>query len=116
ASQILTAMERAQSADPRPENRYGSTVHKQVYTYGMLDTSPTILDRSYGMAWGIGGWLLTAFMARVGPEKGQTFRERVAREIMTTFASQYTEEISMRQALDVEIAQRYQRKSTGEKF
>ncbi len=116
ASQILTAMERVQSADPRPENRYGSTVHKQVYTYGMLDTSPTILDRSYGMAWGVGGWLLTAFMARIGPENGQALRERVAREITTTFASQYTEEISMRQALDVEIAQRYQRKSTGEKF
>lgn len=116
ASQILTAMERVQSANPRPENRYGSTVHKQVYSYGMLDLSPTILDRSYGMAWGIGGWLLTAFMTRVGPERGQELRERVANEITTTFASHYTDEISMRQALEVPIAQRYQRKSTGEKF
>jgi NADPH:quinone reductase-like Zn-dependent oxidoreductase len=116
ASQILTAMERVQGANPKPENRYGSTIHKQVYSYGMLDLSPTILNRNYGMAWGIGGWLLTAFMARMGPEKGQELRERVAREITTTFASHYTDEISMAQALEVAVAQRYQRKSTGEKF
>jgi len=28
---------------------------KQVYIYGVLDFSPTILNRAYGMTWGIGG-------------------------------------------------------------
>ena len=116
ASQILTAMERVASRNPAPENRYGSTTHKQVYSYGMLDTSPTIVDRTYGMAWGIGGWLLTAFIARVGPEKAQALQQRVAREITSTFASHYTDEISLAQALQVDIAQRYHRKATGEKF
>ncbi|MFT4561156.1 MAG: NADPH2:quinone reductase [Gammaproteobacteria bacterium] len=115
-SQILTAMERVASSNPAPENRYGSTTHKQVYSYGMLDTSPTILDRTYGMAWGIGGWLLTAFLARIGSEKAQALRQKVAREITTTFASHYTDEISLAEALQVDVAQRYHRKATGEKF
>jgi NADPH:quinone reductase len=115
-SQILTAMERVASSNPAPENRYGSTTHKQVYSYGMLDTSPTVLDRTYGMAWGVGGWLLTAFIARVGPEQAQALRHRVAREITSTFASHYTDEISLEEVLQVDIAHRYHRKATGEKF
>lgn len=116
ASNILTAMERVYGANAKPSDRYGSTVHKQVYSYGFLDTSPTILERNYGMAWGVGGWLLTAFLQRVGGEKAQALREKVAKEITTTFASDYTDEISLEQVIDVDIARRYQRKSTGDKF
>ena len=116
ASQILTAMERVAERDPSPSNRYGSTTHKQVYLYGVLDSSPTILNRSYGMAWGIGGWLLPSFLAKVGLPKGNELRQRVAKEIKTTFASIYTEEISLAEALRPETAQRYQRKATGEKY
>jgi NADPH:quinone reductase-like Zn-dependent oxidoreductase len=116
ASDILSAMERVAGRNPSPANRYGSTTHKQVYVYGSLDQSETNLDRTYGMAWGIGGWLMPSFLARVGPEKAQAMRERVAREITTTFASQYTQEISLAEALDAEIARRYQRKATGEKY
>ena len=116
ASNILTAMERVQGANAKPSDRYGSTVLKQVCSYGFLDTGPTILERNYGMAWGIGGWLLTAFLQRVGGERAQALREKVANEITTTFASDYTDEISLAQVLDVDIARRYQRKSTGDKF
>ena len=116
ASQILTAMERVAGRDSSPSNRYGSTTHKQVYLYGVLDSSPTVLNRSYGMAWGVGGWLLPSFLARVGIEKGDELRQRVASEITTTFASHYTQEISLAEALQVQTAQRYQRKATGEKY
>jgi NADPH2:quinone reductase len=116
ASNILTAMERVAERNPSPANRYGSTTHKQVYLYGSLDTSETVLDRTYGMAWGIGGWLVLNFLARVGPQKTQQMRERVAQEITTTFASHYTQEISLTEALDAETARRYQRKATGEKY
>ena len=62
ASQILNAMEEAASSGAQEYSRYGSAVHKQVYIYGGLDTSPTILTRNFGMAWGLGGWLLTPFL------------------------------------------------------
>lgn len=116
ASNILTAMERVAERNPSPGNRYGSTTHKQVYLYGSLDTSETVLDRTYGMAWGIGGWLVLNFLTRVGPQKTQEMRELVAREITTTFASHYTQEISLAEALDADTARRYQRKATGEKY
>jgi NADPH2:quinone reductase len=115
-SDILTAMERVAGRNPSPANRYGSTTHKQVYLYGSLDTSETLLDRTYGMAWGVGGWLVLNFLARVGPQKTQEMRERVAQEITTTFASHYTREISLAEALDAETARRYQRKATSEKY
>ncbi|MCZ6772208.1 MAG: zinc-binding dehydrogenase [Proteobacteria bacterium] len=116
ASQILIAMERVAGRDSSPSNRYGSTTHKQVYLYGVLNSSPTVLNRSYGMAWGVGGWLLPNFLARIGTEKGDELRQRVASEITTTFASHYTQVISLAEALQVQTAQRYQRKATGEKY
>jgi len=116
ASKVLTCMERVAGRNPKPSDRYGSTTHKQVYLYGALDTGNTVLDRTYGMAWGVGGWLMPNFLARVGGARSAELRERVAAEIGTTFASHYTDEISLAEALDVKIAQRYQRKATGEKF
>src|SRR5215468_4065157 len=105
AGQILTCMERAASRGAEEYSRYGSTTHKQVYIYGGLDRGPTELTRAFGMAWGIGGWLLTSFLHKVGPEEAQKLRERVAREIKTTFASTYTKEVSLAEALQLgEIA------------
>ncbi len=77
---------------PRREySRYGSTVHKQAYLYGRLDNSPTTLDTAaVGMAWGIGGWLLTPFLQNAGAETIGRLRDRVAAELTTTFASTYT--------------------------
>lgn len=115
-SDILTCMEAAASANEPGFNRYGSSVHKQLYIYGGLDTSPTELRRAYGMAWGIGGWLLTPFLPRIGPEATERLRRRVADEVKTTFASHYVREISLREALSLEHIAVYNRRATGEKY
>jgi NADPH:quinone reductase-like Zn-dependent oxidoreductase len=116
ASQILTAMEAAANRSAGSYSRYGSSVHKQVYIYGSLDTGPTELVRAYGMAWGLGGWLLTPFLMKLGPEGVQRLRQRVADELKTTFASHYTAEISLAEALDPKVIAAYNRKGTGAKY
>jgi NADPH:quinone reductase-like Zn-dependent oxidoreductase len=116
AGQILTAMEIAANQRATTYSRYGSTVYKQVYIYGGLDTGPTELNRAYGMAWGLGGWLLTPFMMKIGPAEGQKLRERVAAEIKTTFASHYTSTITLAEALQPDIIAAYNRRATGEKY
>ena len=116
ASTILSAMEAAAARTPGAYSIYGSVKHKQVYLYGGLDTSATTLNRGYGMAWGVGGWLLPNFLARVGQEVATRLRTRVATEMKTTFASHYTNEISLAEALDADIVAHYNSKSTGKKF
>jgi NADPH:quinone reductase-like Zn-dependent oxidoreductase len=118
ASQLLAAMERAvgQRAGTAAFNRYGSNVHKQVYIYGGLDRGPTELIRQYGMSWGLGGWLLTNFLAKAGPDRGAALRQRVADELTTTFASSYAKEVSLAGALDLDELLIYSRQATGEKY
>ena len=116
AGQILAAMEAALVAKTPPTGPYGSPVHKQVYVYGRLDPSPPALVANVGMAWGVGGWLLFHFLQRIGAEEAQKLRQRVASEITTTFASHYTREITLAQALEPEIIRAYYRRATGEKF
>ena len=116
ASKILLAMEAAAARTPGAYSIYGSIAHKQVYSYGSLDFSPTVLNRAYGMAWGVGGWLLPNFLAKAGMETAVRLRKRVADELHTTFASHYTDEISLSDALDADIVKRYNAKKTGEKF
>ena len=116
AAQILTAMEAVQSKKILNFNRYGSTVHKQVYIYGGLDLGPTELARAFGMAWGIGGWLLPNFLEKAGSQTGERLRRRVADELTTTFASHYTRSVSLQEALEPEIIAAYHRRATGEKY
>ncbi|MCV7205142.1 zinc-binding dehydrogenase [Mycolicibacterium peregrinum] len=116
ASQILNGMERAANATAAQYSRYGSSVHKQVYIYGSLDTGPTVLTRNFGMAWGVGGWLLTPFLAGAGPETIARLRARVAAELTTTFASAYTQEVSLAGMLKPEAFNSYLQKATGEKY
>ncbi|MBK9546751.1 MAG: zinc-binding dehydrogenase [Dehalococcoidia bacterium] len=116
ASQVLTAMEIAASRGAGEYSRYGSAMHKQVYIYGGLDRTPTVLNRAYGMAWGIGGWLLTPFLTKLGPEVTQRLRDRVASSITTTFASTYTREVSLREVLQPEHIAVYGRQATGSKY
>jgi hypothetical protein len=116
ASQILTCMEIAANRKATSYSRYGSTTHKQVYIYGGLDRGPTILNRSFGMAWGIGGWLLTPFLQKIGAEAAQRLRERVAAEIKTTFASHYARRVSLAEALQLEAIAGYGKQATGAKF
>jgi NADPH:quinone reductase len=115
ASRILTAMEVVASAGAE-FSRYGSAVHKQVYIYGGLDRGPTELNRGYGMAWGIGGWLLTPFLAKVGPQKTGELRQQVADGLTTIFASQYTDTVTLAGALTPEAIAVYGRQATGQKF
>ncbi len=116
ASQVLGCMEVAAMANNPGFSRYGSTVHKQVYIYGGLDTSPTELRRNFGMAWGIGGWLLPPFLERIGPEAAERLRQRVADEVTTTFGSSYAKEISLAEALDLDNIAVYNKRATGEKY
>ncbi len=116
AGQILAAMEIMLNSRPGAYSRYGSPTHKQVYIYGRLSLEPTILGAAYGMAWGVGGFLLTPFLQKVGNEEAGKLRARVAAELKTTFASHYTRTISLRDALDPETIRAYNRKATGEKF
>lgn len=114
--QILTAMEIAANKTATEYSRYGSDTYKQVYIYGGLDMSPTVLNRAYGMQWGLGGWLLMPMIGRIGMERFQVMRERVAKEIKTTFASHYTQEISLEDMLQPEIIRGYAKQATGEKY
>ncbi len=115
-SQVLTCMEAAAARRGGAVGGYGTDVFKQLYIYGGLDRSPTQLTRNWGFAWSIGGWLLPPFLAKIGPEAAQALRVRVAREIKTTFASHYAQEVSLAEALSVEAIQTYGRQATGEKY
>ena len=115
ASTVLSSMEKAATAG-QEFSGYGSTTPKQAYIYGGLDRSKTTLDRTYGMSWSIGGWLLPNFLARVGEDVAAGLRQRVADEILTTFASSYTDRISLSQALDPEIVSSYAVMATGQKY
>lgn len=116
ASQILTCMEAAAVRNMSGYNRYGSDVFKQVYIYGALDRGPTTLTRNFGFSWSVGGFLLTPFLQKVGIEKSLQLRAKVAAEIRTTFASHYTQEVSLAQALSLEAIARYSKQATGEKY
>jgi NADPH2:quinone reductase len=116
ASQILTCMEAAINTTATAYSRYGSSVHKQVYIYGSLDPSPTELTRSFGLAWGIGGWLLTPFLAEIGAAATQKLKDRVARELKTSFASSYAGEVSLAGALSLDAIAAYGKRATGEKY
>jgi len=114
AGVILTAMEQVASA-ANEFSRYGSDTHKQVYIYGGLDRGKTTFNRTFGMSWGIGGWLLTPFLAKIGPEAADALRQRVANEITTTFASSYGMRLSLADAVDPAQVKRYGKMATGDK-
>ena len=116
AGQILGCMETAINRSAKEYSRYGSSVHKQVYIYGGLDTGPTTFNRGFGMAWGVGGWLLTPFLQKIGFAAAQKLRERVAAELKTTFASHYTGVISLTDALKLEEIAAYGKRATGSKY
>jgi NADPH:quinone reductase len=116
ASQILMCMEAALLKKTAQYSRYGSPVHKQVYVYGALGPGPIELNRSYGMAWGVGGWLVTPFLQKLGPAGTQRLKDRVAAELKTTFASSYAGEVSLVEALQLESIAVYSKAATGKKY
>ena len=113
-STILSTMEQVASAGAA-FSRYGSDVRKQLYIYGGLDRSPTVLHRNFGFGWSVGGWLLTPFLGQLGTEGTERLRRRVAEEITTTFASEYGMRVSLADAIDPEVARRYGKMATGDK-
>jgi NADPH2:quinone reductase len=115
-SYILTAMEAAANTSAVAYSRYGSTVHKQVYIYGGLDPSPTTLTRGFGFAWGLGGWLLTPFLGTLDQDTFSRLRSRVSEGLNTTFASSYTDEVSLTGLLDPAVLRNTARQATGEKY
>jgi NADPH:quinone reductase len=116
AGQILGCMEAALNRTAKEYSRYGSTTHKQVYIYGGLDTGPTEFNRNFGMAWGMGGWLLFPFLQRIGAERVQALRSRVVAGLKTTFASSYSKEISLADVLRPEEIAVYGQRATGTKY
>jgi NADPH:quinone reductase-like Zn-dependent oxidoreductase len=116
AGQILTCMEIAANKTAKVYSRYGSSVHKQVYIYGSLDPRPVELNRAFGMAWGVGGWLLFPFLQKISRDDVARLRQRVAAEIKTTFASHYTQVVSLQEALQLQNIAVYGKRATGEKF
>ena len=116
AGQILTCMEAAINQTAQEYSRYGSTTHKQVYIYGGLDRGPTEIVRNFGMTWGMGGWLLFPFLQKIGPEATQKLRGRVVAELKTTFASKYTNEVSLAEALRLDDIAVYSKHATGAKY
>src|SRR6266481_1604547 len=116
AGQILTCMEISANKTAKVYSRYGSSVHKQVYIYGGLDLRPIELNRAFGMAWGVGGWLLTPFLQKIGPAEGAKLRQRVVSELKTTFASHYTQVVSLQEALQLNHIAVYGKRATGEKY
>lgn len=116
AGQILAAMEAALLRQPgHAYSRYGTDIHKQVYLYGGLNPAPVEIERSFGMAWGVGGWLVFPFLQRLGPQRTQQLQQRVSDELTSTFASHYTKEISLQQVLTLDAIKSYSRMATGEK-
>jgi NADPH:quinone reductase-like Zn-dependent oxidoreductase len=116
AGQILTCMEIAINKTAKVYSRYGSSVHKQVYLYGSLNPGPVELNRAFGMAWGVGGWLLFPFLQKIGRADGERLRQRVVSELKTTFASHYTQVVSLQEALQLSTLAVYAKRATGEKF
>jgi NADPH2:quinone reductase len=115
-SQILSAIEEVAASKLTDYSPYGSFQPKQVYVYGLLDSSPTVLTRNYGVLWGIGAWFMPAIMERVGAERSAALRQRVLSSLKTTFASHYTRTISLVEALQRDVMIAYARKATGEKY
>jgi NADPH:quinone reductase-like Zn-dependent oxidoreductase len=115
-SHILNTMEAIGSKDAVGLNTYGSTSNKQVYVYGGLDFSPTVLNRAYGMTWSIGGWLMSYALMKLSAERLAELHKKVADEITTTFASEYTKELSLEEVLMPENIAQYNAKKTGEKY
>jgi len=116
ASQILNAMEAAANLKATSYSRYGSSTHKQVYIYGGLDLRPTELRRGFGMAWSVGGWLLFPFLQKIGAEASERLRQRVVAELKTTFASHYTQVVSLPEALEIPTILGFCKRATGEKY
>lgn len=116
ASELLMAMETALIANGAAATGYGTSVPKQVYIYGALDVGPIVLNRRFGFTWSVSGWLLTPFLGTLSMDDHARLRTRVVQGLTTTFASSYSDEVSLEGMLDPSTAQSYVRQATGSKY
>ena len=116
AGQILSCMEVAINRTAKEYSRYGSATYKQVYIYGGLDMAPTELSRGFGLAWGVGGWLLTPFLQKLGAEGVAKLKGRVSQELRTTFATHYAKEVSLVELLQIDVLRAIGKPTTGGKY
>ncbi|NTF33065.1 alcohol dehydrogenase catalytic domain-containing protein [Rhizobium skierniewicense] len=116
AGKILSTMDRVFRRDMPHFSRYGSSVHKQIYIYGGLDSRPIVLDRDWGMQWSVGGWLLTPFLERIGPLERTQLRQQIAEQITTVFASSYTDAVPLTALVEPETIARLGVPATGAKY
>ncbi|WP_024603444.1 zinc-binding dehydrogenase [Pseudoalteromonas sp. TB25] len=115
-SDILNCMEVAAARDIKEHTIYGSDTFKQVYIYGALDRGPITLNRNFGFAWAVSGFLLFNALGKLGTDTVMKMRKRVADEITTTFASNYTHEVSLAEVLHLQSIAAYSKQATGEKY
>ncbi|MGO2340030.1 MAG: zinc-binding dehydrogenase [Psychrobacter sp.] len=116
SSDILNCMEAAITRDVEEYSVYGSNTFKQAYIYGALNRGPITLNRNFGFAWGVNGFLLFNALAKLGTKTVVKMRQRVADEITTTFASNYTHEVTLAEALHLQSIAAYGKQATGEKY
>ena len=115
-SDILNCMEAAAARNMKEYSVYGSDTYKQVYIYGALNRGPITLNRNFGFAWSVSGFLLFNALGKLGTETVMAMRKRVTDEITTTFASHYTHEVSLAQALQLKSLGAYATQATGQKY
>ncbi|MBB1342068.1 zinc-binding dehydrogenase [Pseudoalteromonas sp. SR45-6] len=115
-SDILNCMEVAATRDITEYSVYGSDTFKQVYIYGALNRGPITLNRNFGFAWGVNGFLLFNALGKLNPSTVKAMRKRIADEITTTFASNYTHEVSLAEVLQLQSIEAYSKQATGEKY
>lgn len=117
AGRMLSAMEAALlRRSDTPYNRYGSLVPKQVYIYGTLNRGPIELPPGLGFSWSVSGWLLWPFLLQLPPGGVDALKQRVARELHTTFASSYQREVGLAELLSPEVLPQAARMGTGQKM
>lgn len=113
---LLEAMEDVAAAAMGFYSPYGSLGLKQVFIYGHLDRSPTVLHNArYGMLWDLRHWAMPQTLARVTPERVGEMQQRVLAGLASTFASHYARELSLAEALEPDALRAYARMATGKK-
>ena len=116
AGRILRAMEYSASRSAQAYSRYGTAIHKQLYFFGGLDPAAVTFQRNFGMAWGMGGWLLQTALARFGVERSNVLKRRVRDQLAQLFASSFHKQIALSDMLAAEHYGVFTRLATGQKF
>ncbi|TNE60861.1 MAG: NADH oxidase [Alphaproteobacteria bacterium] len=116
ANILLHAMDASEHRFSSSYSLYGSDSLKQIYIYGSLDQSETVLDRGYGLAWSVSALLVMHFLKKAGPQVKAHMLERIAREHDTTFASHFSAEVGLADLLRPEILRKLVQKKTGDKY